>query len=138
MLKLKRFVGNVIKKVAVVADYYHSALEVAQEILEPVYGLNIKVVRRLVEQKQVAAREQQLCKAQLAALTSAQAAYGHRKVVLGKAQTEQSGACTAFICQAAESLVLLDKAHLLLDKRVDVIGMTGYSLIQYGKLCLHF
>ncbi len=63
VLKLDRLVRDVVEEVTVVADNNHRALEISQEVLEPADSLDVEVVGRLVEEKQVAAREQELCEA---------------------------------------------------------------------------
>ena len=119
------------------ADDNHRALEVAQKVLQPVNGLNVKVVGRLVQQQQIAAREQELCQTQLAALTAAQAAHGHRKLLFGKAQPQQRRTRAAFVGQTAEALVLLDQPHLLLDQSVDVLRLPRDAAVEHGKVALH-
>ncbi len=51
--QLQSSIGHAVEKIAVVADDDHRPIGFAKEILEPLGGLDIEVVRRLVEQHYV-------------------------------------------------------------------------------------
>ena len=70
-----------IEEVPVVADDDHKAgiLVIQNEILEPVDGLNVKVIRRLVEHDNIGLSEQCLCKQHLD--LQARVGVGHQIIV---------------------------------------------------------
>ena len=69
--KLQRAVGHFVEKIAVVADDDHRRRAFQQKILEPFGGLQIEVVRRLVEDHQVRLGQQQFGQHQAVLLAAA-------------------------------------------------------------------
>ena len=59
-IELERPFGDVLEEIAVVGDHDHGARIVAQMMLEPGDALGIEMVGRLVEQKDVRLRQEQL------------------------------------------------------------------------------
>ncbi len=64
--------GDSIEEPAVVRDHDSRAWETQQCILERPESFDVEVVRRLIEQQQIAPRSQQLCKMHAVALTARQ------------------------------------------------------------------
>ncbi len=58
--KLERAVGDPVEEVAVVADHDHRRTACGEEVLEPLGGLDIEMVRRLVQKHQFRLGQEQL------------------------------------------------------------------------------
>ena len=65
VLQLNSAVRYRVKKITVMRNDNDSAPEIADKALEPFSLLDVEMVGRFVEQKQVRAGQQKLCKAQL-------------------------------------------------------------------------
>ena len=59
------FVGYSVKKLTVMGNYDNRALEARKKVFEPFRSRNVKMVCRLVKQKQVGTAQKQLAHAQL-------------------------------------------------------------------------
>ena len=70
--QLQRAVGHLVEEVAVVADDDHRRRAFQQELFEPLGGLDVEVVRRLVEDHQVRLGQQQLGQHQAVLLAAAE------------------------------------------------------------------
>jgi hypothetical protein len=71
-LEMEDVVYDVCKKSAVVTDQQNRLVGILQVILEPSRGLEVEVIRRLVEQKDVSRAHQLSCQAESPAFAAAQ------------------------------------------------------------------
>ena len=83
-IELENPAGHVVEEIAVVGDDEDRARIVAQVAFEPVDGLGVEMVRRLVEQQQVGLLEQQAAERDAAALAARE--LGHVGIVRRAAQ----------------------------------------------------
>ena len=97
VLQLDGLVGDMVKKITVMADDDHGSSEIAQKILQPADGLNIQMIGRLVEKEHRAVRKQKLRQTQLRTLSAAETADRHGEILLGKTQSQQRGTGAALV-----------------------------------------
>ena len=103
--------GDVVEEVAIVGDGDDRALVLGEVALEPVDGLGVEMVRRLVEQQQVGGAQQQPAERDAAALAAGE----RRHVGVGGRQAQ--------------------RVHRVLDRRVEVPSVGGVDLVlQAGEL----
>ena len=102
--------GDVVEEVAVVGDGDHGALVVGEEALEPVDGLGVEVVRRLVEEQQVGRGEEQAAERDAAALAAGER--GDVAVALGEPE----------------------RVHRAVERRVERPGVAAVDLVLHLRL----
>src|SRR5262245_47799871 len=64
LIKLQRPIGHTIQKIAVVTDNQNRLIRLDKKIFQPLRGVDIQMVRRLIKQHQVRLSQQQLCQQQ--------------------------------------------------------------------------
>ena len=101
--------GDVVEEVAIVGDRDDRALVLGEVALEPVDGLGVEVVGRLVEQQQVGRGQQQAAQRDAAALAAGEL----RDVGVGGRQAQ--------------------RVHRVLELRVEVPGVGGVDLVLQAR-----
>ena len=111
------------------------------ELLQPGDGLNVQVVRGLVEEHEVRLLEKQLGKANFGLLPAGEALHRQRQLVFGKAEAQQHRARLGLVRQAAEVPVLFLQLVLLFNEfpgRVSVRRGILQGRLKGGHLPLQF
>ena len=116
--ELERPVCDAVQKIPVVRDDDVSGSAGAQEVLQPFDGVQIQVVRRLVQKQKVRAAEQQLRKLELRALPAAQAPDGGRNLLLREAEAQKRRPRPAPEHEAAVRHIPVVQGRLPLDQGV--------------------
>jgi chaperonin GroEL (HSP60 family) len=89
VVQLKNLGDGLVQKIAVVADDEHGLRLLDQILLQPLGGVDVEVVARLIEQHDIGTRQEQFGQEQAALLPAAEGAALAVKVGAGKAQPLQ-------------------------------------------------
>src|SRR4051794_32770252 len=112
---------DAVEEPTVVADDHRATGELGERVLERAQGVDVEVVRRLVEEQHVAAHEQRLGEMQPVALTAGEIA--HLLALIGALEVEARAVRTA-VDVAPTDLEMIDAARdLLVDGAVRVEGL---------------
>ena len=84
--------GNAVEEPAVVRDDHHAAAELLQTLFKRTQGRDVKVVRRLVQKQEVAARSEELREMDAVALAAGKDA--DFLLLLRTAEVESAGICS--------------------------------------------
>ena len=133
--------GDVIDKLAVVADYHHSLAVVDEELLEPADRLDIEVVRRLIEQQHIRVTQQHLRKLDTHAPSTAELTCLAVEILALESKTKQSLLHILLKMSHVNGIELLTLgSHLLNESHVVitlVIGTRCKLVVHTVKLGLH-
>ena len=138
---LQRAVGDIIDKCPVVADQHDGAGRLAEKLFEPLYGVNVQMVGRLVEQQHVGTLEQYLGQLDAHAPTAGELARGPVEVCALEAQSRQGALQLGLLAVGTGhhvAVVLLretlHQGHVL---GTLVVGALGHLLLQTVHAFLH-
>ena len=126
-------VGNVsanpIQKMTVVRDYDEHAFIFVQKTLEPVDGIEIEVVRRLVKQQRLRMSKQSLRQQHAYLLTARQLRHETLVLAVGNIQALQQNRCVAF---GGVTIFLADDAFEFAELHTVRVGHFGFCVNHFA------
>ena len=133
----QRPVAYIIYKRTVVAHQHHGRSAVGKELFQPLYGLDVKMVRRLVQQQHVRTLQQYLCQLYPHAPTARELARGTVEVRTFKAKTHQRtfqlrllALCTNHQVAFMLLCVAFDQRHVVITLVVSTLAHLTLQLIH--------
>ena len=134
--------GDVVHKLAVVADYHHRLAVVDKEVLEPADRLDVEVVGRFVEQQHVGVLQQHLGQFDAHAPAARKFACLPVEVSALKTQAEQCLFHVLLKVRHVNGIELFaQRGHLLNQCHVVlalIVGAFGQLAVKVVKVSLHF
>ena len=127
-------VCHIIYKGTVVADEHYGLGTLHQELLQPLYTLDVEVVGWLVEEQHVGSLKEYLGQLYAHTPSAGELARGPLKVAAAKAQTAERALDLGFVVLASHHSVVLLQLCELLNKLQIVVALVVGAL---GKLPLH-
>ena len=109
--------GDVVDEGAVVADDDDRLPRLDEEVLKPLDRLNVEVIRRLVEEKDIGLLQEELCQLDTHTPAPTELARLSREVASLEAKTEERQLDSLVVVDLFDSVVLLTQRRHLLDDR---------------------
>ena len=122
------------------ADDQHRALVLLQRLLQPLGGLKVEVVRRLVQQQQIGLGQQQPRQAQAGLFAAGEHPRGLILAALGEAQTRQHALDAAGPLVAAGGLEAIQQVGIAAAQAgifIRVLVLFGHLGLQRAQALLH-
>ena len=134
--------GDVVHKLAVVADDDYRLSVIDEEVFQPLDGLDVQVVGRLVEQQHVGLLEKQLGQLDAHAPTTAEVACGTAEIRTLKAEAQQGLFHVFLVVGGIDGVEFFAQRRYLFDElhvAVALVVGTGFQFfVQSFYFGLHF
>ena len=127
-------VRHVVYEGAVVAHQHHGTRVGGQELLQPLYGLDVQVVGGLVEQQHIGVLQQYLCQFYAHAPTAGELAGGAVKVGLTEAKSLQGTLQASHVLASSHHLQAL---ALVGETLAQLHVALAFIVVALGHLLLH-